>query len=155
MNYIDNELLTLAIDNNIIDLTKVREMVETMNRKKIEEQYNKAKEQRKVWKGEGKDQRWKFKKADGSIVAKTTEEAIKKAYIEYHKDKSLDDERNTTTFSELYSAWLEYKKEQVGTNKGQLHPNTYRRYQRDYERYIKGTSFDIVNNTLHFLLKDV
>lgn len=142
MNYIDNELLTLAIDNNIIDLTKVREMVETMNRKKIEEQYNKAKEQRKVWKGEGKDQRWKFKKADGSIVAKTTEEAIKKAYIEYHKDKSLDDERNTTTFSELYSAWLEYKKEQVGTNKGQLHPNTYRRYQRDYERYIKGTSFD-------------
>lgn len=142
MNYNDNELLLQTISSGLIDLTEVRELVETMNRKKLEELYNEAKEQRKVWKGEGKDQRWKFKKVNGSIVAKTTEEAIKEAFIEYHKTKSLEDERNTTTFSELYSAWLEYRKEMVGTKQGQLHPNTYRRYQRDYERYIKGTSFD-------------
>ena len=142
MNYNDNELLLQAISSGLIDLTEVRELVETMNREKLEKLYNEAKEQRKVWKGEGKDQRWKFKKANGSIVAKTTEEAIKEAFIEYHKTKSLEDERNTTTFSELYSAWLEYRKEMVGTKQGQLHPNTYRRYQRDYERYIKGTSFD-------------
>lgn len=142
MNYNDNELLLQAIANGLINITEVREMVETMNRKKLYELYNEAKEQRKVWKGEGKDQRWKFKKADGSIVAKTSEDAIKNAYLEYHKAKSLEDERNTTTFADLYSAWLEYKKEMVGINKGQLHPNTYRRYQRDYERYIKGTSFD-------------
>lgn len=142
MNFSDNELLLQAINNGIIDLTKVRELVDTMNRKKLEELYNEAKNQRKVWKGEGKDQRWKFKKADGSIVAKANEEKLKEAFIEYHKTKSLEDERNTTTFSELYSTWLDYKKEQVGTKTGQLHPNTYRRYQRDYERYIKGTSFD-------------
>lgn len=142
MNYTDNDLLQQAIANGIIDLTKVRELVETMNRKKLEEQYNEAKEQRKVWKGDGKDKRWKFRKADGSIVAKASEEKIKEAFMEYHRTKTLEDERNTTTFSELYSAWLDYKKEQVGTEQGQLHPNTFRRYQRDYERYIKGTSFD-------------
>lgn len=142
MNYNDNELLLQAISNGLINLTEVREMVETMNRKKIEELYENAKQERKVWKGEGKDQRWKFKKADGSIVAKTTEEKIKEAFVEYYKTKSLEDEQNTTTFSELYSAWLNYRKEMVGTKRGQLHPSTYRRYQRDYERYIKGTSFD-------------
>lgn len=142
MNYTDNEFLLQAVANGIIDLTKVRELVETMNRKKLEELYNEAKEQRKVWKGEGKDKRWKFKKADGTIVAKASEEKLKEAFMEYHKTKSLEDEKNTMTYAELYSAWLDYKQQQVGTKKGQLHPSTFRRYQRDYERYIKGTSFD-------------
>ena len=148
MNYSDNEFLLQAVASGIIDLTKVREMVESMNRKKLEELYNEAKEQHKVWKGEGKDQRWKFKKADGTLVAKATEEKLKEAFMEYHRTKSLEDERSTMTFAELYSAWLDYKKQHVGKKKGQLHPNTFRRYQRDYERYIKGTSFDslIVSN---------
>lgn len=142
MNYTDNEFLTKAIESGLINMVEMREMVENMERKKIEEQFNKAKENRKVWKGVGTDTRWKFKKSDGSIVARKTEEAIKKAYIEYYKTKSLEDEKATMTFAELYSEWLDYKKEQVGLKSGQLHPNTYRRYQRDYERYIEGTSFD-------------
>lgn len=142
MNKFDTEWLHMVESSNTIDFDTVRQMVETMNRKKIEELYSKAKEQRKVWKGEGKDQRWKFKKEDGKIIAKTTEEAIKEAFIEYHKAKTLKEERNTMTFSDLYSDWLDYKHEMVGINKGQLHPNTYRRYQRDYERYIKDTTFD-------------
>lgn len=142
MNNLDNDFLQQAISNGIVDLTKVRELVETMNRVKLEQLYNEAVSQRKVWKGEGKDKRWKFKKADGSIVAKSTEEKIKEAFIEYHKAKSLDDEKSKMTFADLYTVWLEYKSEQVGTKRGQLHSSTYRRYQRDYERYIKGTSFD-------------
>ena len=127
MNYTDNEFLLQAVANGIIDLTKVRELVETMNRKKLEELYNEAKEQRKVWKGEGKDKRWKFKKSDGTIVAKASEEKLKEAFMEYHKTKSLEDEKNTMTYAELYSAWLDYKQQQVGTKKGQLHPSTFRR----------------------------
>ena len=99
MNYSDNEFLLQAVASGIIDLTKVREMVESMNRKKLEELYNEAKEQHKVWKGEGKDQRWKFKKADGTLVAKATEEKIKEAFMEYHRTKSLEDERSTMTLT--------------------------------------------------------
>lgn len=141
MNLDNNELILQAVQNGIIDLTKVRELVETMNRKKLEELYEEAKRTRKVWKGVGKDTRWKFMKADNSIVAKTKEEDLKKAFIEYHRTKSLAEQRNTMTFAELYSEWLDYKKERVGTNKGQLSPSTYRRYQRDYERYIEDTPF--------------
>lgn len=134
--------LLRVIEGGLLDETKVREMVEAMNRIKLEELYNEAKDQRKVWKGEGKDKRWKFKKTDGSIVAKATEEKIKEAFINYCSTNSLKDEKATMTFAKLYSDWLSYKEEQVGTNKGQLSPSTFRRYQRDYDRYIKGTAFD-------------
>ena len=142
----DNSTLTQLLPYLAVsyddDETKVRKMVEAMNRMKLEELYNKAKDQRKIWKGEGKDQRWKFKKADGSIVAKATEDKIKEAFIEYQRTKSLADEKDTMTFAKLYSEWLDYKEEQVGTHQGQLSSSTFRRYQRDYDRYIKGTAFD-------------
>jgi len=145
---IDKDLLTLAQSNGIIDLNEIRNMVDTMTRMKLEQLYTQAKEERKVWKGEGKDKRWKFKKDDGTIVAKSSEEKIKEAFIEYQKGKSLEEQRNQMTFRDLYQEWLDYKKEQVGLASGQLSPSTYRRYQRDYERYIKGTSLDnmIVSN---------
>ncbi len=139
---IDKDLLTQAMDCGIIDLNEIRNMVETMNRKKLEEQFDLAKKQRKVWKGEGKDTRWKFKKDDGTIVAKASEEKIKVAFMEYQNEKSLASERNKITFGALYIEWLDYKREQVGLNKGNISPSTFRRYERDYERYIKGTSFD-------------
>lgn len=138
----NNFNIDLNDTNGIISIDEVRNVVEAMKRKKLDALYTEAKEQRKVWKGEGKDQRWKFKKDDGTLVAKTSEEKIKEEYLKYLETKSLESEKNTATFADLYSSWLDYKKEQVGTNQGQLNPSTFRRYQRDYERYIKGTSFD-------------
>ena len=138
----NNFNIDLNDTNGIISIDEVRNVVEAMKRKKLDALFTEAKEQRKVWKGEGKDQRWKFKKDDGTLVAKTSEEKIKEEYLKYLETKSLESEKNTATFADLYSAWLNYKKEQVGTDKGQLSPSTFRRYQRDYERYIKGTSFD-------------
>lgn len=139
---IDKDLLTQLLSSDMIDLNEIRDLVDTMTRMKLEELYTQAKEERKVWKGEGKDKRWKFKKDDGTLVAKSSEEKIKEAFIEYQKENSLESQKNKMTFGDLYQEWLDYKKEQVGLNEGQLSPSTYRRYQRDYERYIKGTSFD-------------
>lgn len=139
---IDKELLTQVLSNDMIDLNEIRNMVDTMTRMKLEQLYTQAKEERKVWKGEGKDKRWKFKKNDGTIVAKSSEEKIKYAFIEYQKEMSLEGQRNKMTFGDLYQEWLDYKQGQVGIKEGQLSQSTYRRYQRDYERYIKGTSFD-------------
>ena len=139
---IDKVLLTQVLNNDMLNLNEIRDLVDTMTRMKLEELYTQAKEERKVWKGEGKDKRWKFKKDDGTLVAKTSEEKIKEAFIEYQKEMSLEGQKNKMTFGDLYQEWLDYKKEQVGLNKGQLSPSTYRRYQRDYERYIKDTSFD-------------
>ena len=126
----------------MIDLNEIRDLVDTMTRMKLEELYTQAKEERKVWKGEGKDKRWKFKKDDGTLVAKSSEEKIKEAFIEYQKENSLESQKNKMTFGDLYQEWLDYKQGQVGLNEGQLSQSTHRRYQRDYERYIKGTSFD-------------
>lgn len=139
---IDKKLLDETLTHGIIDINEIRDLVEQMNHTKLENLYTEAKEQRKVWKGEGKDQRWKFRKADGSIVAKASEEKLKEFFMEYTKENYLGEQKNKMTFGDLYSAWLDYKEEFVGIKKGQLNPSTFRRYQRDYERYIKGTSFD-------------
>ncbi len=139
---INKDLLTQVLSNDMIDLNEIRDMVDTMTRMKLEQLYTNAKEERKVWKGEGKDKRWKFKKDDGTLVAKSSEEKIKEAFIEYQKENSLESQKNKMTFGDLYQEWLDYKQGQVGLNEGQLSQSTHRRYQRDYERYIKGTSFD-------------
>lgn len=136
-----NELkkLYLQLNNdNIID--EVRQVIENMISERIENLYYKAKETHKIWKGEGKDQRWKFKKSDGTIVAKTHEKDIKTAYCEYLKEGAIGEQ--TSTFGELYSAWLEYKKAFVGIEGNLLRPNTYRRYQRDYARFVLNTYFE-------------
>lgn len=142
-------LTGLITESGEIDMAVVREMAESMNRIKLDKMYEEAKSERKVWKGEGKDQRWKFKREDGSIVAKTTEEAIKETYIDYISTKTLEDRRKTATFADLYSYWLEHVHEMIGTKESLLSPSTYRRYQLDYDRYIKGTTFS------QTLIKDI
>ncbi len=48
------------------------------------------------------------------------------------------------TYGELFSEWVEYKKRFIGApnSKKGLSASTIRRYQRDYDAYIKGTKLD-------------
>ena len=74
-------------------------------------------------------------------IARKKKGDLEKYLLEFYHVQ-LNNDRCKMTYGELYTAWLSYKQEFVGTKKGQLHPSTFRRYQRDYERYIKGTTFD-------------
>lgn len=120
-----------------IDEVWVRSLVDAMT----EKIYQQALTERKIWKGEGSDTRWKFKKDNGKIVAKTTEEAIKKAFIEY-LDELSKKTGSSMTYDVLFKQWLGYKHEVVGTEKGQLSPSTYKRYVNDYDKYISGSKMD-------------
>lgn len=66
---------------------------------------------------------------------------LEKYLLEFYHLQATED-KNQMTYGELFAIWLEYKKKYVGIGKTQLKPSTYRRYERDYEHYIKGTSFD-------------
>lgn len=142
MNIDLNELLKTNALHGMINESEMQNLIDEMITSQLNEKFINAKEQRIVWKGEGKDKRWKFKKKDGKIVAKTNEAKIKEAFIEYLKEDLLETKKQKMFFGELFVEWVEYKRDQVGLNQGQLSPSTLRRYQRDYERYIKGTSFD-------------
>ena len=131
--------LYLQLNNDTI-IDEVRKVIEDMISVKFEKLYTEAKETHKIWKGKGKDQRWKFKKSDGTLVTKTHEKDIKIAYCEYLKEGAIG--KQTATFGELYSAWLEYKKGFVGIEGNLLRPNTFRRYQRDYARFVLDTYFE-------------
>lgn len=75
------------------------------------------------------------------LIARKKKGDLEKYLLEFYHVQ-LNNDQNRITYGELYVAWLSYKQAFVGTKKGQLHPSTFRRYQRDYERYIKGSSFD-------------
>ncbi len=58
--------------------------------------------------------------------------------IDVSRCKSLE-----MTFEALYLEWVEYKKQFIGAinSKKSISPSTIRRYERDFEKYIKGTEF--------------
>lgn len=142
MNKADHSLYTQEIINSIIVTGSVaRELSDDMKRQLIDKLYENAVNKGIIWKGAGKDNRWKFRNCKGKIVAKTTEAAIKKAYLEdlVERDKlgNID-----MTFAELFQLWLRYKHEGVGIGPKLLSPSTYKRYLNDYKKYIAGTAFD-------------
>lgn len=59
-----------------------------------------------------------------------------------HYHVQMTETKDQMTYGDLYTLWLEYKHKFIGTEKKQLKPSTYRRYERDYDRYIKGTVLD-------------
>lgn len=113
-----------------------------MNKEKLNLLYIEAKENRIVWKGDGKDKRWKFKTEEGLLIAKTSEEKIRIAYLDYIANTYLKYQKDKITYGILYSEWLDSQRDFIGTESGNKHPSTFRRYQRDYERYIENTIFD-------------
>ena len=135
-------LYTQETINCIIDIGSVaQEMSDEMKRQVMDSLFKEAVDNKIVWKGKGKDQRWKFRDHAGKIVAKTTEEAIKKAYIEALAEKEKYG-RADMTFGALFKLWLDYKHEGVGIGSGLLSPSMYKRYVNDHKKYIAGTDFD-------------
>lgn len=138
----ESALYTQETINGIIVTGSVaREMSDDMKRQLIDKLFEEAVNKGIIWKGEGKDKRWKFRNCQGKLVAKTTEDAIKKAYIEDLTEKDKLGSRNMT-FAELFQLWLNYKHEGVGIGPDLLSPSTYKRYLNDYKKYIAGTAFD-------------
>lgn len=124
----ESALYTQETINGIIGNGSVaRELSDDMKRQLIDKLYENAVNKGIIWKGAGKDNRWKFRNCKGKIVAKTTEAAIKKAYIEDLAEKdslgSID-----MTFAELFQLWLRYKHKGVGIGPKLLSPSTYKRY---------------------------
>ena len=125
--------------NNDTISSEVRDCIEDMISTRLEKIYIEARETNRIWKGEGKDQRWKFKKDDGKIVAKTSEEKIKEAFFDYVKDTI--NQSDAMTIQDLYFAWVDYKDGLVKAGSKKLCENTIARYKRDYKKYIEGTPF--------------
>ena len=139
MNNFDKSILEQAFQNRIITIDEIRNKVEQMKLNAVLEQYEKDKETNKVWKAQGTDTRWKFKKEDGKIVAKTTEEKLKKAYIDYYislKDTTNEKDAKKITFEEMFFQWIEYQESRPTIASG----TTYK-YRTTYNSLFKGTSF--------------
>lgn len=135
-----NDLVN-GIQNGFINLDEMPEIFEMVH-VKFNQMYVDAKSKGLIWKGKGSDQRWKFKTSLGKLVVKTKEENIKEAYISYLKEVYFPTSNNYFTFKDLYSEWLEDERPHIGKEKGMKKPNTFRRYQTDYAKYIEGSNLD-------------
>ncbi len=97
----------------------------------------------------GKDGRWATYVPDQTkprgrreVRRKSLTDLYKYLISFYDLDITLAEEE-TLTFEQLFSKWVEYKKQFVGASnsKKSISPSTVRRYERDYDHYIKGTDF--------------
>ena len=59
------------------------------------------------------------------------------------------------TFAELYDEWISYKRRYVDVpnRKRSISPSTIRRYERDFEKYMQDTEWDISRK--HFPMRNV
>lgn len=139
MNGIDKTFLEQAVKCGIINFDEIRNKVEQMKLNTVLEQYEQDKATNKVWRAQGTDTRWKFKKEDGKIVAKTTEEKLKQAYIDYYinlKDKGNEKDARKITFEKMFFDWVEYQEQRPTIASG----TTYK-YRTTYNSLFKGTPF--------------
>lgn len=158
MKGIDKTFFEQAVECGIINFDEIRNKVEQMKLNTVLKQYEQDKATNKVWKAQGTDTRWKFKKEDGKIVAKTTEEALKQAYIDYYinlKDRNNEKDARKITFEKMFFDWVEYQEERPTIASG----TTYK-YRTTYNSLFKGTPFmkyaisDINEDDItHFLMR--
>ena len=74
-----------------------------------------------------------------------------------------DDQTGRMTFSQLYTEWIQYKKQFVkaANKKRSISPTTIRRYERDFTNYIKGYPIEnmeiqlIKTPQLEIMIKDI
>lgn len=136
-----NDLIS-GIQNGFVNSNEVNDLYNTMVLEKLNHMYDEARSNGLIWKGKGSDQRWKFKTAQGKTIAKTKEETIRKAFISYLKEIHFPTSNSYFTFKDLYFEWLEDERPHIGKEKGMKKPNTFKRYQTDYTKYIEGSNFE-------------
>ena len=94
-----------------------------------------------------KDGRWstyipdQTKPAGRRLIKRKSKADLNKFLLEFYH---LRDNASLMTFGELFSKWVEYKKQYIGAEnrKRGLSPSTIRRYERDFDHYIKGSKLD-------------
>ncbi len=147
-NCVNVENLFNLIRNSDFDERQLLEIAKIVKKDNI---FQTALDNNKIWQAKGEnDKRWKFKTKDGKIVARKEKEKIKEAYLKYLEESEKEQTEESTvvnkgpdmTYKVLFQNWLDYKSEYVGTKDGNLSPTTYRRYLRDYDKFIKGTDFE-------------
>lgn len=139
MNNYEKDFLLQAVSNGIINFDEVRSKVEQMKLNAVLEKYEQDKLSNKVWKAQGTDTRWKFKKEDGRIVAKTTEEKIKQAYIDYYiniLDKPAETDARKITFESMFFQWVNAQEQRPTIASGTVY-----KYRTTYNSLLKGTAF--------------
>ncbi len=69
-------------------------------------------------------------------IRRKSETELYRSLLEFY---GVEEEQKTLTYAELFTEWIEYKKRfiKVKNKKKSLSPSTIRRYERDYENYIK------------------
>lgn len=70
----------------------------------------------------------------GREVKKKTKQELEECIISFYKDK---EKKNELTFLDCYIEWREYHHKLNGNSE-----NTQAKYNTDYERFLKGTSFE-------------
>lgn len=132
MEQLDSEILEQATLSGILNFDEIRKKVEDMKLNSVLEQYEKDKAEGKVWQGKGNDTRWKFRKEDGKLIAKVSEEKLKQFYIEYYQSKS----NKKITFEQAFKSWADSQ-----SNRPTIRHATICKYYSDYERFISGKPF--------------
>ena len=126
MNNKDISLLYDAVKQGIIDMEQLNYVLKEMTERKYLEQHT-----GKIW--QGKNEYW-YTKIDGKLFKKRSKNDLEKAIVAYYR--ALEPELKPT-FKEEFADWLESKKRYR-----EVKDNTIMRYEDDYQRYFKGTSFE-------------
>lgn len=133
-NISQDDVLKYAVEKGIIDLSNVQKKIEMARRKEIIENHK-----YRIWYSET-DGYWRTYIQDITnlkgyrLVKKKHQKDLYDAIVDnYNAYKKL----NIVTFKKCFSLSLESRKNIIS-------PNTYYRYQKDYERFFKGTDFEII-----------
>jgi len=140
-NLSTEELLKSYLDDAIISVGDVRVLSTEDLMKMIIDKVHKYKITRQ------KDGRWssyvpdQTKPAGRRLIKKKSKADLTKFLLEFYH---LNDNASLMTFGELFGRWIEYKQQFIGAEnrKRGLSPSTIRRYERDFDHYIKGTKLD-------------
>ncbi|MBO6147446.1 MAG: site-specific integrase [Lachnospiraceae bacterium] len=136
-----DSILSFYVNCGIISLSNVRDLDSEALMKEILKEVHHY----KITKT--KDGRWstyipdRTKPHGRRHIKKKTRTDLYKFLLAYYK---ISSGASIMTFAELYAEWVNYKRKFVGASnkKRSLSPSTIRRYERDYDNYIKGTELD-------------
>lgn len=132
MEKFNNAILEQATLNGIFNFDEIRKQVENMKLNSVLTQYEKDKAEGKIWQGKGTDTRWKFRKEDGKLIAKVSEEKLKKVYVEYYQNIGS----KKATFEQAFNSWADAQSKRPTIKHG-----TICKYHSDYTRFLAGKPF--------------
>lgn len=123
-----DEILNYAITNGIIDINTIQAQIVMNERKKYIAMHNS-----KIW--QSTDGNWYTYLHIGEerrLIKRKTEKALMDKIVEFYKEKEKEPD-----IKSVFYEWIERK-----LYYGEIQKQTYDRYQIEYNKYIKGTTFE-------------